>query len=30
LPLDDFANVRNWHDRLLELDAWREPFAGLD
>jgi glutathione S-transferase len=30
LPLDDFANVRKWHDRLLELDAWREPFAGLD
>ena len=30
LPLDDFANVHKWHDRLLELDAWREPFAGLD
>jgi glutathione S-transferase len=30
LPLDDFANVRKWHDRLLELDAWREPFARLD
>jgi glutathione S-transferase len=26
LPLEDFADVRRWHDRLSELPAWREPF----
>ena len=26
IPLDEFASVRRWHDRLNELDAWREPF----
>ena len=25
-PLDEFANVRRWHDRLNDLEAWREPF----
>ena len=26
IPLDEFPEVRRWHDRLNELDAWREPF----
>ena len=26
LPLAEFTNVRRWHDRLNEIDAWREPF----
>ena len=26
LPLDEFARVRGWHDRLGEMEAWREPF----
>jgi glutathione S-transferase len=30
LPLDGLANVRKWHDRLMQIDAWREPFAGID
>ena len=30
LPLEDFPNVKRWHDRLLQIDAWRDPFSGLD
>jgi glutathione S-transferase len=30
IPLSDFANVKRWHDQLLEIDAWRDPFNGLD
>lgn len=26
IPLGDFPNVARWHDRLMELPAWREPF----
>lgn len=26
IPLADFAAVRRWHDRLMQLPAWREPF----
>jgi glutathione S-transferase len=29
LPLDEFPNVRRWHDRLNELDAWRDPYPAL-
>jgi glutathione S-transferase len=29
LPLAEFPNVKRWHDRLLEIDAWRDPFDGL-
>ena len=29
LPLGEFENVARWHDRLLAIDAWREPFSGL-
>jgi glutathione S-transferase len=27
IPLDAFPAVRSWHDRLMELPAWRSPFA---
>jgi glutathione S-transferase len=26
LPLNEFANIRRWHDRLNEIEAWRDPF----
>ncbi|HEY1773726.1 MAG TPA: glutathione S-transferase family protein [Gammaproteobacteria bacterium] len=26
LPLAEFANVARWHESLMQLDAWREPF----
>jgi glutathione S-transferase len=26
IPIDDYPNVRRWHDRLNELEAWRRPF----
>jgi glutathione S-transferase len=29
LPLIEFSNVKRWHDRLWQLDAWRAPFDGL-
>tara|TARA_R110001599_G_scaffold9159_4_gene45487 strand:+ start:2197 stop:2841 length:645 start_codon:yes stop_codon:yes gene_type:complete len=29
LPLHDFPNVARWHDQLLAIDAWRDPFAGI-
>ena len=29
LPLAEFPRVKRWHDQLLALDAWREPFANL-
>ena len=24
--VDEFAEVRRWHDQLNDIDAWREPF----
>ena len=29
LPLAEFQNVKKWHDRLLDIEAWRDPFQGL-
>jgi len=29
LPLSDFPAVERWHQRLLALPAWADPFAGL-
>ena len=29
LPLADFPRVNAWHARLMEIPAWRDPFAGL-
>lgn len=26
LPLEDFPNVRRWHERLLQFEAWRNPW----
>lgn len=28
IPIADFAHVKRWHDGLLEIPAWREPFPG--
>jgi|SRR6185503_11890738 len=29
LPVQDFPEITRWHGRLLELEAWRDPFKGL-
>ncbi|MDB5431685.1 MAG: Glutathione transferase [Caulobacter sp.] len=29
LPVDEFANVKRWHERLWAIEAWRDPFGGL-
>jgi glutathione S-transferase len=26
LPLGDYANIQRWHARMMELDAWRNPW----
>lgn len=26
IPLDEFPAIRGWHERMNELEAWREPF----
>ncbi|MFC5741684.1 glutathione S-transferase family protein [Dyella tabacisoli] len=26
LPLEGFTHIVRWHDRMMELPAWREPF----
>lgn len=30
IPVDEYRHVLAWHDRLNEIDAWREPFAGIE
>lgn len=30
LPLADYSRVAAWHERLMAIEAWRDPFAGLD
>ncbi|RWP35478.1 glutathione S-transferase family protein [Mesorhizobium sp.] len=30
LPLDDYPSVSRWYRQLEEIDAWRDPFKGLD
>jgi glutathione S-transferase len=30
IPVDGYRNIIRWHDRLNAIDAWRDPFAGLD
>jgi glutathione S-transferase len=30
LPLADHPRLAAWHARLWQLDAWRDPFAGLE
>ncbi len=29
IPLHEFSAIRRWHDRLNELDAWREPLPDI-
>lgn len=29
IPVDAYPHIVAWHDRLNQLDAWRDPFAGL-
>lgn len=26
LPLEPFPEIRRWHDKLMQLPAWRDPF----
>ncbi|HEX5353901.1 MAG TPA: glutathione S-transferase family protein [Rhodanobacteraceae bacterium] len=26
IPLDEFPAIKRWHERLNDLEAWREPF----
>jgi glutathione S-transferase len=26
IPLDEFSEVRRWHDQLNAFEAWRNPF----
>ena len=30
IPLADFPNMLRWHNQLMELEAWRAPFEGLN
>jgi len=30
LPLEEFPNMRRWHDRLGELDGWNEPWPVIN
>jgi glutathione S-transferase len=30
LPLGNYPNICRWNGRLEEIDAWRDPFRGLD
>jgi len=27
IPLDEFPEIRRWHDQLNEFEAWRDPFT---
>jgi glutathione S-transferase len=26
MPLDEFPEMRRWHDQLNDIEAWRNPF----
>jgi glutathione S-transferase len=30
LPLADYSHITSWFDRLCQIEAWRDPFAGLE
>ena len=30
LPIDDYPSIRRWSRRLEDIDAWRDPFRGLE
>jgi glutathione S-transferase len=29
IPLSEFPNIMRWHNQLMELEAWRTPFARM-
>lgn len=29
LPVSDYPEISRWHDQLMEIEAWRDPFIGL-
>jgi glutathione S-transferase len=29
IPINEFAHIRRWHDRLNEIEAWRQPFPPI-
>lgn len=29
IPLDEFPAIKRWHERLNQLEAWREPFPAM-
>lgn len=30
LPIDEYPAIGRWYDQLENIEAWREPFRGLD
>jgi glutathione S-transferase len=30
LPLEEFSQINKWHERMMELPAWRKPFPDLE
>jgi glutathione S-transferase len=30
LPIDDYPAIKRWSERLNRIEAWRDPFRGLD
>ncbi len=30
LPIGDFPNITRWNDQLMAIEAWRDPFKGLE
>jgi glutathione S-transferase len=30
LPIDEYPAISRWYDQLENIEAWREPFRGLD
>jgi glutathione S-transferase len=30
IPVERYGNIVSWHNRLNAIDAWREPFAGIE
>lgn len=30
LPIEDYRAITDWYDRLNRIDAWRDPFRGLN
>jgi glutathione S-transferase len=30
MPVQKYKRILHWHDRLCEISAWEDPFAGLD